>query len=460
MKNSIMKISGKKEVDMTEGNILGHLISFALPLLLGNIFQQLYNAVDTWVVGNYISNEAFSAVGTVGPAVNMLIGLFTGLSSGISVVIAHYYGAQQYEKVHTAVHTALAMTIVLAVVCTGLSVAAVPSLLTLMKVPAEVFPESRTYLTIYFAGVVGLVVYNIGSGILRAVGDSTRPFYFLVVAAVVNTVLDLLFVIGFGMGVEGVAYATIIAQGISAILILITLSRSGTCIELKLRDLKVDWQILIKIVQVGIPAALQLVITSFSNIFVQSYINYFGADSMSGWTAYSKVDQLMFLPMQSIAMAVTTFVGQNLGKAQTERAKTGIRKALWLAMGVSIILLIPIELFAPYTVAFFNDKAEVVACGTMLLRCISPFYVACTINQIYAAALRGVGQSHIPMIIMLTSFVFFRQCYLYVMANYISNEMLPIAMGYPAGWILCSTLILIYYKKKGLTAPKSWHIMA
>ena len=403
------------DVDMTQGSITKHLINFSLPLLLGNLFQQLYNMVDTWVVGNYVSNEAFSAVGTVGPVINTLIGFFLGLSSGAGVVISQYYGAGREEKVRQAVHTALMLTLVLGVVFTAAGIA------------------------------MRLLLYNMGSGILRAVGDSRRPFYFLVVSAVLNTVLDLLFVIKFHMGVEGVAYATIIAQAVSALLTLWVLMRAEGGIRLELRALRLTWSVLRQIVAVGIPAALQMAITAFSNVFVQSYINYFGPDCMSGWTAYTKVDQLVILPVQSISMANTTFVGQNLGVGDTPRAKKGVRISLWLSVAVTAVLLIPVLLFAPDLTAFFNSKAEVVSYGALLLRLLSPFYFFFCINQIYAGALRGAGNSQMPMWIMLGSFVVFRQIYLYIMSNYISNEIIPIALSYPAGWFVCSVATLLYY---------------
>ena len=433
------------DVDMTQGSITKHLINFSLPLLLGNLFQQLYNMVDTWVVGNYVSNEAFSAVGTVGPVINTLIGFFLGLSSGAGVVISQYYGAGREEKVRQAVHTALMLTLVLGVVFTAAGIAMTPLMLQLMKTPSEVAPEQAAYLRIYFAGVMGLLLYNMGSGILRAVGDSRRPFYFLVVSAVLNTVLDLLFVIKFHMGVEGVAYATIIAQAVSALLTLWVLMRAEGGIRLELRALRFTWSVLRQIVAVGIPAALQMAITAFSNVFVQSYINYFGPDCMSGWTAYNKVDQLVILPVQSISMANTTFVGQNLGVGDTPRAKKGVRASLWLSVAVTAVLLIPVLLFAPDLTAFFNSKAEVVSYGALLLRLLSPFYFFFCINQIYAGALRGAGNSQMPMWIMLGSFVVFRQIYLYIMSNYISNEIIPIALSYPAGWFVCSVATLLYY---------------
>ena len=439
-------LSRRKDVDMTSGNIVRHIFSFALPLLVGNVFQQLYNTVDTWVVGNFVSNEAFSAVGTVGPIINMLIGFFMGLSAGAGVVISQYYGAKREEDVSRAVHTSVVMTLIIGAVFTFIGIGMTPFMLRLMKTPPEVLPESTAYLTIYFSGLMGLMLYNIGSGILRAVGDSQRPFYFLVVCAILNTVLDLLFVLVFHMGVEGVALATILSQGVSAILVMITLLRTGGCIRLSVRKLRLHFDMLSKIVRVGIPAALQMAVTTFSNIFVQSYINYFGADCMSGWTAYAKVDQLLFLPMQSISLASTTFVGQNLGRNQPERARQGVSVALKMALCATVIMMIPLLIFAAPIVGFFNDKPQVIEYGAMLLRWMSPFYVLCCFNQIYSGALRGAGNTKAPTIIMLSSFVLFRQIYLYVMSG-ICNEIIPIAMSYPAGWLLCSSLTTLYYHK-------------
>ena len=436
----------KKTVDMTQGNITRHIIQFALPLLVGNIFQQLYNTVDTWVVGNFVSKEAFSAVGTVGPIINMLIGFFMGLSSGAGVVISQYYGAKRPDDVSKAVHTSIVMTLILGILFTFIGLGMTPVMLQLMNTPTEVLPESTAYLTIYFSGLLGLMLYNIGAGILRAVGDSTRPFYFLVVCALLNTGLDLLFVLVFHMGVKGVALATILSQGVSAILVLITLLRSKECIRLQIRKLRIHWVMLKKVFLVGIPAAIQMAITSFSNIFVQSYINYFGPDCMAGWTAYAKVDQILFLPMQSIALASTTFVGQNLGCNQVDRAKQGVRNAIILGVASTVVLMIPVMAFAGPIVSFFNGDENVISYGRQLLLWLSPFYVLCCFNQIYAGALRGAGNSRAPMIIMLSSFVLFRQLYLFVMAR-ICNEIIPIAMSYPAGWLLCSSLTTIYYHK-------------
>ena len=431
---------------MTKGSIARILIEFAIPLLLGNVFQQLYNTVDSWVVGNYVSNEAFSAVGTVGPIINMLIGFFMGLSAGTGAVISQYYGAKQEEKVKSAVHTAILMTLVIGVVFTGVGIFMTPYMLKIMKTPIEVLPEATEYLQIYFSGILGLMIYNIGSGILRAVGDSQRAFYFLVASAVTNTVLDLVFVLVFKMGVAGVAWATVIAQFLSAALVIITLMRSDNCCRVTAKALRINRTMLGKILKIGIPAAVQMAVTSFSNVFVQSYINHFGQDCMGGWTAYSKIDQFLLLPMQSIALASTTFVGQNLGVNDVARAKKGVRTAILIAVGSTVVLMIPVLILAEPLVAFFNSKPEVVSYGSMLLRLISPFYVFCCINQILAGSLRGAGDSRSAMFIMLGCFVLFRQIYLYVMTNYITNTIVAVALGYPAGWMLCSLITYVYFR--------------
>ena len=443
---SIRKFFSRRDVDMTRGNVYGLLIEFAVPLLLGNLFQQLYNTVDTWVVGNYVGKEAFSAVGTVNPIINMLIGFFMGLSVGAGVVISQYYGAKQTDKVSDTVHTALVMTGVLGVLFTAIGVSMTPLMLKFMKTPAEVLPEAKRYLTIYFSGIFGLMLYNIGAGILRAVGDSQRPFYFLVLSASLNIVLDLLFVLAFHMGVAGVAYATILSQGISALLVLFVLLRADNCCRVQVRKLKMHWDVLKKIVKVGIPAAIQMAITAFSNVFVQSYINYFGADCMGGWTAYTKIDAFLFLPMQSVAMGATTFVGQNLGVNDVARARQGVSAALRISALITVVLMAPVVAFAPHLVRFFNDTPEVVEFGTLFLRMMSPFYVLCCVNQILAGSLRGAGDSRTPMFIMLGSFVIFRQIYLFLITHFVSNTIVPVALGYPAGWLVCSTATYLYFR--------------
>lgn len=446
-----LQVKRRQDVDMTSGNIIKHIITFAFPLLLGSLFQQMYNTVDTWVVGNYVGNNAFSAVGAVTPIINMLIGSFMGFSSGAGVVISQYYGAGQYNTVQDAVHTSIVLTFILSILFTITGLVLTPILIGVINMHQDAVGEASTYLKIYFSGLIGLMLYNMGSGILRAVGDSRKPFYFLVICAVLNTLLDLVFVLVFKMGVEGVALATVVSQFISAILVVLELLRTKSCIKLQIRKLKIHPAIFKKILSIGTPAALQMAITAFSNVFVQSYITHFdlgmpSPDYMSGWTSYLKIDQLLFLPMQSIALASTTFVGQNLGKGQVARARKGVTYSILMALSATAIMMIPVMVFAPHIVSFLNRKPEVIAHGTMFLHWLTPFYLLCCFNQIYAGALRGAGDSQAPMIIMVTSFVGFRQLYLFCMSR-IYNEIIPIAMSYPAGWILCSLLCFIYYHR-------------
>ena len=435
----------KREMDMTQGVIWKQLILFALPLLAGNVFQQFYNTVDSIVVGNFVGKEALAAVGSVGPIINSMIGFFLGLSTGAGVVISQAFGAKNEEKVSRTEHTILIMTFFLAVVFSVVGVLAVPFMLKLMSTPEDVFPEASEYLRVYFAGVSGLMFYNMGAGILRAVGDSRRPLYFLIFSACLNTVLDVVLVAVLHMGIGGAAWATVISQVLSAVLILLVLTRTGGCYQIKLSCLKVDWKTLGEIVNLGLPAGVQMMVTSFSNIFVQSYINAFGSSVMAGWSAYTKIDQFILLPMQSVALAATTFVGQNFGARKMERTKKGTSTAVCLAMATTLVLMIPLLVFAPFLVELFNRDPKVVEYGAMLLRMMSPFYLMCCINQIYASSLRGLGNTKAPMVIMLSSFVVFRQVYLFLVSCLIGT-LRAVAFGYPAGWIVCSVSLLIYYR--------------
>ena len=446
---AVLRLGKRSDMDMTSGPIVRQIITFALPLLFGSLFQQLYNTVDTWVVGNFVGKNSFSAVGTLSSATNLIISFFMGFSNGASVIISHYFGAKDDESVNRASHTFMAVTLILCVTLTLLGIAIIPLLLKIMKSPAEVAVEQKIYLTIYFAGISGLLIYNMGSAILRAIGDSTHPFIFLVVSASLNIVLDLVFVIVFKMGTAGVAYATILSQGISALLVLRLLFTTSASIRISVRKIRIDTMILRKIFKVGLPSALQMAITCFSNIFVQSYINFFGADVMGGWTSYIKVDQLVLLPMQSIAMGTQTFVGQNLGIMNTDRARQGVRTSLYMSLISTAVLIATVIPLAKIIVEIFigSEEAGVIMYGTMFLTYLTPAYLLPCFNQIYAGALRGSGRSSIPMVAMLFSFVLFRQIYLFIMANFISNTIMPIAMGYPAGWLVCSVIMVIAYKR-------------
>ena len=442
-----MASTGRGTLDMTKGNIVPLLVSFSLPILLGQLFQQLYNTFDTWCVGNFVGKNSFSAVGTVSSIINMLIGFAGGFSTGAGVVISQYFGAGDEKNISRAVHTFVVFMTVLGLLMTAFGILMVPTFIKMVGSPEEVAVEQSIYLNIYFGGVMGLMLYNMGSSIFRAVGNSRLPFIFLVVSALMNIVLDLVFVISFGWGTAGVAWATIISQGVSAALVIAALVRTKSPVRIRLSSFCFDARILKSIILIGLPSAVQMAVTSFSNVFVQSYINYFGTDVMGGWTAYSKVDQLLFLPMQSLGLAAMTFVGQNIGARDINRARRGADRALLLALLSTFVLIGPVIAFAPRVVAFFisAEEGEVIKYGTLFLRVLSPFYLLCTFNQVYGASLRGAGKSQVPMVIMLFSFVFARQIYLYVMKRFISNTILPIAMGYPFGWLLCSVLITISY---------------
>lgn len=430
---------------MTQGNIFRQLLLYSLPLLAGNFFQQCYNTVDSIVLGNFVGRAALAAVGTTMPIINTLIGLFLGLSTGIGVVISQFYGAGEEKKVGQAVQTSLVLVLILCGLFTAVGIGMVPFMLRLMATPADVFAPAQLYLRLYFAGVSGLMLYNLGAGILRAVGDSRRPLYFLIFSAVVNTGLDLLFVAGFRWGIAGAALATVVAQGLSALLVLVVLTQSDACYRIQWRGLRVQKGILRNIFVVGIPSGLQLAITSFSNVFVQSYVNRFASSCMAGWAAYQKIDAFVLLPMTTLSVAATTFVGQNVGAGNWDRAKRGVRCAMGMATVVTVIILIPLMLFARPLCALFNQEAEVLFYGSYFIRLISPFYLVANFNQIYTGALRGAGDAKVPMVIMLGSFVVFRQIYLFVTYRLVGT-LLPVALGYPVGWVLCSILLFFYYR--------------
>lgn len=435
----------KKGTIMTEGSIIKSLLLFALPLMIGNVFQQLYNTVDSIVVGNYVGKEALAAVGSTDSIVNTFIGFFTGLSTGAGVVISQYYGAKDDEGVARSVQTTIALTFIMSILCTMGAILLVPKLLVLMGTPEDVFDSAKSYLSIYFAGVTGLLFYNMGSGILRAVGDSKRPLYFLIFSTILNIILDILFVVRFKMGVEGAGYATIIAQGISAALILLVLTVERGNYRIQWRRIRLHKAILKQIIAVGLPAALQMMITSFSNVFVQSYINKFGSAAMAGWSSYGKIDKVCMLPIQSVGLSVTTFVGQNLGAGKSDRAKKGTSAGIRICLVTAIILIIPTWIFAPQLVGLFNSEVDVLSYGTLFMRLLMPFYVAICANQVYAGALRGAGNSTAPMIIMMGCFILFRQVYLFIISRVFSS-IVPVALGYPFGWVLCSIIMSFYYR--------------
>jgi len=431
--------------DMTRGPILKQLLLFAVPLLFGNIFQMLYNTVDSIVVGNFVGKEALAAVGSTTMIINMLVFFFNGFSVGAGVVIGQRFGAKEEKELHTAVETTMALTFVFCVLFTIIGMSYVRPMLYLMATPEDVFDNAASYLNIYFAGISGLLIYNMGSGILRAVGNTTLPLMFLVLTSILNIILDLFFVISLHMGIEGVAYATILSQFLSAALTLLLLSRTKEIYRLVWRDLRINKTVTKLIFAVALPAGIQSVITAFSNTFVQAYINYFGSSCMAGWSCYNKLDQIVFLTTQSIAMAATSFVSQNIGAKQEERANRGTMVSLALAVSTIVVVGGTLVLNARQAVRLFTQDESVIAFGVMFIRTNTMFVMFNGVNHVLAGALRGRGDSRGPMYIMLMGFVVLRQIYLFVLTRFISNTPRPVGFSYPVGWMLTMVMELTYY---------------
>ena len=439
----------RRDIDMTEGNIWTHMIRFSVPMAIGLLIQQLYNTVDTLVVGQFVGKQAQAAVGSTGSIINTVVGFCAGLAAGASVVISQRYGAHDDEGLSRAVHTTVALTFLMSLITTALGQVIIMPMLRFMQTPEDVIGESARYLSIYFAGISGILFYNLGSGILRSVGDSRRPLYFLILSALLNTVLDLLFVLAFGMKVDGVALATVLSQVLSAVLILLTLSREKGNYGIRWRRIRIDRESLRQILRLGLPSSIQSAITAFSNVFVQSYINYFGSACMAGYGVYGKIDAFALIPVQSISMSSTTFVGQNWGAKKTGRAREGVRTAILMSIIATAALGLLVFVLARPLMTVFSPEEDVIEYGVRFIHIVTPFYLAICFNQIYAGALRGVGDATMPTVIMLISFVAFRQVYLAV-TKALGAGFIAVALAYPVGWILCSTLLIIRYSRSAL----------
>ena len=435
--------------DMTQGNIWRHLVEFAVPMAVGLLFQQLYNTVDTLVVGNFVSKQAQAAVGSTGPIINTVVGFCAGLATGASVIISQRYGAHDEKGLSDSVQTTIAVTILLSVLATAVGLLMIDPMLRFMQTPEDVWEDAKSYLTVYFAGISGILFYNMGSGVLRAVGDSRRPLLFLILSAGLNTVLDLFFVLVLGMKVEGVALATVLAQVISAAAVLRTLTREKSAYGIRWKQMKIDREALTGILKIGMPSSVQAGVTSFSNVFVQSYINAFGSACMAGYSVYGKLDAFVLIPVQALAMSSTTMVGQNWGAGLPERTRESVRSALILSLMATAVLGIAAFAASKQLMGLFSPDPEVVEYGVRFIRIVTPFYLAVCFNQIYAGALRGIGDATAPTVIMLCSFVAFRQTYLYV-TKMLNFGFLAVALAYPMGWILCSVLLTVRYRRSRL----------
>lgn len=431
---------------MIDGVIWKELLMFSIPLLLGNLFQQLYNTVDSVVVGNYIGSQALAAVGASNPIINLLLGFFMGIATGAGVVISRYYGAQNKQDLRKSVQTSIIITFLSGIVMTFIGMLATPLILELVGTPSDVMDGSVLYLRIYFAGIISVMIYNMGAGILRAIGDSKRPLYFLCVSSIVNVILDLYFVISLNMGIAGVAWATLIAQTISAILVLYVLIKSKEDYRLDLHDLKMDYPILKSIVRLGLPSGIQNAIVSFSNVIVQSNINSFGSYAMAGCGSYVKLDGFAIMPIMSFSMAITTFTGQNMGAQKYERVKQGAKTCLMLGLSVILGISSLLYLFGDQILKIFSQDAQVLYYGVYMLRVLVPGYIFLSITQILAGVIRGAGVATVPMYVMVGCWCFFRIAWI-TLAMYVFQDIVVVFLGYTLSWMLSSIIMVWYYKK-------------
>lgn len=432
--------------DITEGVIWKQILIFFFPILFGTFFQQLYNTTDAIVVGRFIGKEALSAVGgTTGTLINLLVGFFVGLSSGATVIISQYYGAKKYKDLNDAVHTAIHMAIIGGAVFMIVGIIVAPIALKAMGTPADVIDYSLIYIRIYFIGMIPNMVYNIGAGILRAVGDSKRPLYFLIASCFVNIVLDILLVVLFRLGIYGVAIATVLSQCISAWLVFIVLTKTSEAYQLHTNQIKFHKEKLEQIFKIGLPAGLQSSMYNIANIIIQACINSFGTNTVAAWTAFSKIDGLFWMMMGAFGVSITTFVGQNYGAQKIDRVKKGVNQCLGMCM-ISAVALSGILYFTgQYIYLLFSTDAAVIGIGMEILRFLVPTYFTFVCIEILSGALRGMGNSLIPMLLTCFGVCGLRIVWIFIVVP-ISPDIKNVVFSYPLSWAVTSGLFLIYYK--------------
>ncbi|MFR5079673.1 MAG: MATE family efflux transporter [[Clostridium] innocuum] len=431
---------------MTEGVIWKEILLFSIPLLLGNLFQQLYNAVDSVVVGNYIGAQALAAVGSSAPVINLLVSFFMGLAVGAGVIISRYFGARKKEELHIAVHTSLALTFAAGLVMTLIGVLISPYVLQWVGTPSDVMESSVLYLRIYFLGILSVMVYNMGSGILRAVGDSRNPLYFLIVSSVTNIILDMLFVIVFHMGIAGVGWATLIAQTISAVLTMLLLMRTKEEYQVKLKHIRFHKHMLYEIVRLGLPSGLQNAIVSFSNVIVQSNINAFGSLAMAGCGSYTKIDGFAILPVMSYSMALTTFTGQNMGAKKYDRVKQGAKTGILMSVLTIVCISALLLMLGPNVLAIFSSDPTVINYGLYMMHVLAPGYIFLAISHAFNGIIRGAGITTVPMIVMVTCWCGLRMAWILTSVP-LFHDIGVVFMGWPLTWIASALWLFLYYRK-------------
>lgn len=436
----------KSEVNLTEGSIAKNIIRFAIPMFIGNLFQQLYNVADSLVVGNFLGSDALAAVTSTGSLIFLLVGFFNGTAMGAGVIIARFFGAKDHENVKKAIHTDLAFGILCGAIMTLVGVIFAPQILTLMDTPEDVFVQSVLYIRIYFLGSIAVVLYNVCMGIMQAVGDSRHPLYYLIFSSAVNILLDLLFNGVFKLGVEYAALATIISQLLATLMCLWRLTGKSQTYRVELRKIGFDKDLLKQIVGIGLPSGLQNSIISIANVVIQANINAFGSAAMAGCGAYFKIEGFVFLPITCFSMALTTFIGQNLGAKQYDRAKKGAAFGIFCSITLAEVIGILVYFFMPRLILLFNAEADVVNYGILQAHTESLFYFLLAFSHTVAGIMRGAGKSTVPMFVMLGCWCIFRITYVTIITSIIPTIQV-VFWAYPITWSLSSVVFLIYLLK-------------
>ena len=436
---------GKQGNGITEGVIWKQLLIFFFPILFGTFFQQLYNTVDAVIVGRFVGKEALAAVGgSTGTLINLLVGFFVGLSSGATVIISQFYGGGREKRVSEAVHTAIAFSRACGVGLMVIGIAASPIALRAMGTPDDIMQYSLSYIRIYFLGIIPNLVYNMGAGILRAIGDSKRPLYYLMASCFTNIVLDLVLVVWLRLDVRGAAIATIVSQLVSAVLVVLQLLRTKDSYRLVIRKIRLNLFMVMRIVRIGLPAGLQSVMYSASNIIIQSSVNSLGTDTVAAWTAYSKIDSVYWMIISALGISITTFVGQNYGAGKLDRVKRGIYVCLGLSFLITAILSVTLYLGGGYIYLMFTADAAVIAKGMEILHFLVPAFATYVCIEVLSGALRGTGDCWIPMIMTAVGVCALRVLWILV-AVPLKPDILTVVFSYPLTWSITSILFLVYF---------------
>ena len=430
--------------DLTVGNPYKLIVSFALPVLLSQIFQQLYNTADTFIVGRFLGTEPLAAVSSSGTLIFLLVSFFNGTAMGAGVVISRYFGAGDEKRVSRAIHTTLTLGLVASVVLTAIGVGLTPLLLEWMQTDPDVMPLAVEYFRYYFAGITAMVMYNICTGIMNAVGDSRRPLYYLIISSLLNVALDLLFVGAFGWGVWSAAIATVISQGVSFVLCMMHLMKKGRVFTVEIKKLRFHSDMVREIIRFGVPSGVQNSVIALANVIVQSQINSFGKLATAAYGTHSKIEGFAFLPITSFNMATTTFVSQNLGAKEYGRAKKGARFGIISAVVAAEIIGIIYYLSAPHIIALFDSTPKVVEFGVMQARTVTLFYFLLALSHSIAAVCRGAGKATVPMVVMLSVWCVIRVSYIFAVMHFF-GEIHHIYRAYPITWAISSVIFLIYY---------------